>query len=119
MKIVNGFISTHPIMSELRDLNFVLEPKSGKYKTQIYQKGCNIKTHGRLRGNMHYVEDFWDIQIQPITFKYAYLKNQNVEESNPVETKIREKYIKIRIRYTGTKLSVITAIKTLFTISYD
>lgn len=34
------------------------------------------------------------------------------------ETKIRDKYLKVRIRYTGEELAVITALKTLYTISY-
>jgi hypothetical protein len=34
------------------------------------------------------------------------------------QTKIRDKYCKIKIRYSGTKLAVISAIITTFTISY-
>ena len=34
------------------------------------------------------------------------------------EVKLKDKYIKIRIRYTGNKLAVITAITTLYSISY-
>jgi hypothetical protein len=34
------------------------------------------------------------------------------------EAKIRDKYCRIRIRYDGTKLAVISAIITTFTISY-
>lgn len=34
------------------------------------------------------------------------------------ETRIRDKYIKIRVRYTGNELAIITALKTLYTISY-
>jgi hypothetical protein len=128
LKLVNDFdkektvtddLTANPSIYGLRDLNFVLDPKSGKYKTQIYQKACDIKKHGRLRGNMHYVEDFWDVQLQPLTFKQAYLKGDALYLTDSVETRIREKYIKIRIRYTGKKLAIITAIKTLFTISYD
>ena len=118
-KIPEEDTSINPSIYSLRDLNFILDPKTGKYKTQIYQKAADIKKHGRIRGNMHYVEDFWDVQIQPITFRQAYLKNNDLYLTDSVESKIREKYIKIRVRYTGKKLSVITAIKTLFTISYD
>ena len=38
--------------------------------------------------------------------------------ANRKETKLRDKYIKIRVRYTGDELAIITALKTLFTISY-
>jgi hypothetical protein len=34
------------------------------------------------------------------------------------ETKIRDKYLKVKIRYTGDRLAVISAINTIFTISY-
>jgi hypothetical protein len=34
------------------------------------------------------------------------------------EARLRDKYIKIRVRYTGEELAIITALKTLYTISY-
>ena len=34
------------------------------------------------------------------------------------ETKIRDKYIKIRVRYSGKDLVIISALKTLYTVSY-
>ena len=34
------------------------------------------------------------------------------------ETRLRDKYMKVRIRYTGDNLSIIYAIRTLYTISY-
>ena len=84
-----------------------------------YQKGLDIKKYGRRMGNMQYLEDSWDIQIQPITFKYAYL-NQGVFKvsDNATEMKIRDKYIKIRVKYDGTQYAIINALKTLYTISY-
>jgi hypothetical protein len=76
------------------------------------------RPYGRLRGNMQYLEDSWDVQIQPITFKYAYLSNGEIAFTNSTEMKIRDKYIKVRIKYDGTKYAIINAIRTLFTISY-
>lgn len=38
--------------------------------------------------------------------------------SSRKETRIRDKYCKIKVRYSGTDLAVITAINTLYTISY-
>jgi hypothetical protein len=35
------------------------------------------------------------------------------------DVKLKDKWIKIRIRYTGNKLAIITAIKTLYSISYS
>ena len=34
------------------------------------------------------------------------------------ETRIRDKYIKIKVRYTGDELAIITALKTLYIVSY-
>jgi hypothetical protein len=68
---------------------------------------------------MQYVEDSWDIQIQPICFKYAYLNKEGVLSfSKDSEMRIRDKYLKIRVKYDGTKYAIINAIKTMFTISY-
>ena len=43
-------------------------------------------------------------------------KNKEIKNE---EVKLKDKWIKIRIRYTGNKLAVITAIKTLYSISYS
>ena len=40
-------------------------------------------------------------------------------ESQMKEVKPKDKWIKIRIRYTGNKLAIITAIRTLYSISYS
>jgi len=77
-----------------------------------------MKSVGRLKGNMQYVEDFWDIQIQPITFSYCYIKEGNLVILNQSEMKIRDKYIKIRVKYDGNNYAIINAIKNLYTLSY-
>lgn len=74
-----------------------------------YQKGKNIKAVGRMRGNMSYVEDIWDVEIKPHRFTI----NNKIKES-----KIRDKYCKIKVRYSGEKLAIITALQTLYTKSY-
>ena len=115
----------------------------------------NNRLIGRLRGNSHYKEDRWDVQIPSINFvqkneddwKYPpillnYLPNDiNREQlsenlklpsqytdpnslisypstSGRKEAKLRDKYIKIRVRYSGKDLAIITAIHTLYTTSY-
>ena len=42
----------------------------------------------------------------------------NWNESQISEVKVKDKWIKIRVRYSGTKLAIITAITTLYSISY-
>ena len=77
-----------------------------------------MRLFGRMRGNMQYLEDAWDIQIQPISFQYAHTDGATLYFTPKTEMKIRDKYIKIRVKYSGTQYAIINAIKTLFTISY-
>ena len=35
------------------------------------------------------------------------------------ETRIRDKYCKIKVRYSGEDLAIITALKTIYTVSYS
>lgn len=68
---------------------------------------------------MQYVEDSWDVQIQPISFKEVRLNNdKKLVTSEVKEMKIRDKYIKIRVKYKGDKYAIINALRTLYTISY-
>lgn len=134
---------------------------------------------GRMRGNMQYKEDKWDVQINPInivqrnepawdsvdllstlsgretispdkipielgqnpmpdeektisftdasdipdnsqnravvTWKWDETNNSKTRHS---EAKIKDKWLKVRIRYTGDKLAIISAVRTLYSISY-
>ena len=101
-------------------VNITNDYLTNEYLVQYKQRGLNIGNpkYGRIRGNMHYVEDSWDVQIKPLAFKYAYLSGEELRFSPLKEMKTRDKYIKIRIEYSGRELVLINAIKTLFTISY-
>ena len=84
-----------------------------------YQKGFDIREVGRIKGNMQYVEDSWDVQIQPISFKEVKLNSEKeIVKSDVKEMKIRDKYLKIRVRYDGTKYAIVNALRTLYTVSY-
>lgn len=107
-----------PTWEALRDINIKMLNKSKENIIQVYQRALPIKKFGRLRGNMAYVEDAWDIQVQPLAIKYAYLKNNLFTLSEAKQTKIRDKYLKVRVRYDGKQYAIINAIKTYFTISY-
>lgn len=72
-----------------------------------HQKGKDLKKLGRLKGNMQYLEDSWRVEIKPHRFN----------EGKIAETRIRDKYCKIRVRYSGQKLALITALQTLYIIS--
>ena len=141
-----------------------------EYHIWNHAKAVDLQDRGRLRGNMHYKEDKWDIQINPINVVYKNEKDWNSEDisganlskidinavpieigQNPIpdtilekgkidipenlkkraivkwnwedsqiqEVKPKDKWIKIRIRYSGKKLAVITAVRTLYSISYS
>jgi len=68
-----------------------------------------MKKYGRVRGNIQYLEDLWDVEIRPISFKWVCIPS-NSSELSPVktsETRLRDKYIKIKVRYSGEDLAVI------------
>lgn len=133
-----------------------------EYRIWNHAKAVDLHDGGRLRGNMQYKEDKWDVQINPINIvqknevawknglvpielgqsplpdqvlKYADYndgrlnipdnsKNRDVvvwnwQESQMREVKPKDKWMKVRIRYSGKKLAIITAIKTLYSASYS
>lgn len=79
------------------------------YHLKTHQDCVNVKDFGRRLGNIQYLEDSWKLVITPIYYKFG---------SKNLSTKIRDKYIRIRVKYTGEKLTTINAIHTLMTISY-
>lgn len=110
--------SNWPNGNVVRDLTLEQHNKTKENLVSSYQKGLDLRTNGRLRGNMQYLEDLWDVQIQPITFKWAYINSGVLNLSPNVEMKIRDKYVKVRVKYNGTQYAIINAIKTIFTLSY-
>lgn len=90
-----------------------------QYKVKTEQKALDIRKYGRLKGNCQYLEDNWKIEIRPITFRYVYLNNNGqISFTKDSTQKIRDKYIRIKIKYSGEDLAVISAVKTLYTESY-
>lgn len=91
----------------------------------------NISTHvknrpidkvGRLRGNSYYKEGKWNVQLPSINYNYLD-ENGNVVDygllGNRKETRIRDKWIKIKVRYSGKNLAIIHSLITLYNISYS
>ena len=165
----------------------VREDLLNEFRLWTHSEALDLQKVGRMRGNMNYQEDKWDVQIAPITFIQKnedawptsdedspglpsivlnhfpedITKEEIAEEdlprdykdykvpmydavdisllegaemegtqdkidwnkqtskwTNRKETRLRDKYIKIRVRYSGKDLAIITALKTLYTISY-
>lgn len=87
------------------------------YSIRVTQECKNIVEYGRRLGNIQYKEDSWYTTILPILYK----ENDGSEvtqNSRYKEAKIRDKYCKIRIKYSGKDLVIITALTTLYTQSY-
>lgn len=83
------------------------------------QLGNDIKKYGRVRGNMSYNGDQWNIEIRPIYFKWCYYnKKTDTLEFKTVEMRNRDKYIKIKVRYSGEDLALISDIQTLYEDSF-
>lgn len=87
-----------------------------QYLLKVKQPIKNIKAYGRRLGNIEYKEDKWYTTISPIYYKDSIVGTTNV--SSLKSTRIRDKWVKIRIKYTGDKLVVINAIQSLLRISY-
>lgn len=74
-----------------------------------WQEFKDIYKFGRRIGNIHYRDGIWYSNIEPIIFKR--------DENDPgKQARIRDKWARIRIRYSGKDMAVITAIKTLINI---
>ena len=101
----------------LKDTEFKDDSVTVKYdpilnqKTLVKEQECkNIEKVGRRMGNIHYKEDSWYLTVEPIRFRNA----KNPEWSS---TRIRDKFAKIRVKYSGEDLVIITALKTLYSLS--
>lgn len=69
-----------------------------------WQPFKDIYKFGRRIGNIQYKEGSWYAQIEPLLINAS------------KEARIRDKWAKIRIRYSGKDLAIIAAIKTLINI---
>ena len=98
-----------------------------EYTLLIKQICKNVETYGRRRGNIQYKEDYWYTNIEPLRYN-ANLKDPNVktfkESDEFVSAKLRDKWIKIRLRYyngpnTPNRLAIINGVTTFENISYS
>lgn len=82
-----------------------------EYHLLMHQDCLNIENFGRRLGNISYMEGKWNIVLQPIYYT-------NKDSKMLKTTRLRDKWAKIRIKYSGQDLAIITAIQTLMNISY-
>ena len=97
------------------------DPILNQYLLKTNQKCYDIKNYGRMRGNITYKEDAWYLTVDPILFKKADAEGAEYGSGNLASdyksTRIRDKWCKIRIKYTGKDLVLISAIKTMIMTS--
>lgn len=89
-----------------------------EFRLHDEQLGNDISKYGRIRGNMQYLEDYWNIEIRPINFQWGYLQEDEFKLKKLSETRHRDKYIKVKVRYSGEDLALIQQIITLYDESY-
>lgn len=101
-----------PIISlpknKIYQTKLTLDKVTNEHRLVMHQDCLNIKDFGRRLGNISYIEGKWYVVLQPIYYEDKTLKT----------TRLRDKWAKIRIKYSGEKLAIITAIQTLMNISY-
>lgn len=114
----NQIINPKGISQEFKNAEIKYDDVTNEYSLVIEQPSLNIKNRnaGRLLGNIQYKEDAWYSVIEPIKFKN---KTPDFIEPTWKSTRIRDKFLKIRVKYSGEKLAIITALKTLMTVSYS
>lgn len=101
------------------DAILVYDDLLNEYRIHTEQYCNDMAKYGRIRGNIHYLEDAWRIETRPIPIRYCSydLDNNELKFERLKETRHRDKYIKIKIRYSGEDLAIIQAVSTLFSIS--
>ena len=93
------------------------DTRTGQYHIVIPQECRNIETFGRRLGNIHYKEDSWYTNVEPIIYDSS-LDNPEatIVTGKYKSTRIRDKWVKIKVRYTGEDLAIITAIRTIMNV---
>lgn len=85
------------------------------YSLRRIQPIHDMSTKGIIKGNARYQEDFVNVTLEPFKF-YKHKGNIKLRLE---ETRPRDKYIKIRVKYTGEERVIITALQTMFEISFS
>lgn len=97
------------------------DPVLDEYNLIITQPCKNKETYGVRLGNIQYKEDSWYTNIEPLRYNTK-LNKQDAENFSIndefASAKIRDKWLKIRIKYIGDQLSIISGVITFENLSY-
>ena len=98
------------------------DPVLDEYCLIIQQTCKNKDTYGIRLSNIQYKEDGWYTNIEPLRYNVK-LNKQDVTDYNESDkfasAKIRDKWLKVRLKYVGDKLAVISGVTTVENISYS
>ena len=97
---------------------FVADDQLNETRVRTEQLGNDMRKYGRIRGNMQYLEDLWDVEIRPLQLEWCYVQDEKLMKKKMTETRHRDKYLKVKVRYSGEDLALIQAIMTIFDESY-
>lgn len=101
------------------DCDIVEDQLRNEERMLSIQKCKDIKTHGRVGGNIEYKEDQWFVELRSMNIRYAVLNSYGeLELSKRAQPRLRDKYARIRITYSGKDLALIYGVQTLFEYSY-
>ena len=97
----------------------IQDKRTKQYIISIPQECRNIETWGRRLGNIYYKEDSWYTNVEPLIYD-SRLNDPNSDLSGETtkwsSTRIRDKWCKIKVRYSGEDLAIITALITSINI---
>lgn len=102
----------------LKNTKIQYDPILDQYELVMSQPTKNMETFGRRLGNIHYKEDAWYFVFDPIIFDEN-INSQTVEQTSPKwkQVPLRDKWLKIRIKYKGDQLAIITALNTIYRLT--
>ena len=102
----------------LKNTKIQYDPILDQYELVMEQQTKNMETFGRRLGNIHYKEDAWYLVFDPIVFDEN-INSQSVEQTNPKwkTVPLKDKWLKIRIKYRGDQLAIITALNTIYRLT--
>ena len=94
--------------------------KTNEHRILVFQEMKNINKYGRIKGNTMYKEDSWNVELKPLRYKTVkgVTSDNVIEYTTTKEARIRDKYCKIRVRYSGEELAIITALQTIYNLSF-
>ena len=119
----NDSLKKYQATQDFKNCKVVWDDVLNQYSLVTTQLCKNIEQFGRRLGNIQYKEDSWYITIDPIMYKERFKTTIGGEETefdgNIKSVRIRDKFVKIRVKYTGEDMVIITALRTILTPSYS